>query len=133
MLHRDFYSYAEFRDAIGSDDEAIRQALLRGELTAFLELKDEKARYVNWMTMSDAPSTGSSPYASWLSYSLPAEDGTWGGFFTYTLAGWFAVEADSLREAARKGGFCSSPHLLPPKECAATAGIRHAQLPLGLA
>lgn len=112
MIERDFYTYHEVVTRFGLDPEAIRQSILRGSLLAYLELRSESARYVNWLGCSDAPPSATGRFCKWSRTKRTADDKT-SGFDEYVLSGWFRITPNSLSEAALRGYFTESPEVWP--------------------
>lgn len=100
-LRKDFYDFASFCEAIGADGEAVRQALARGDIDAYLHPKDELAQ-LRFYSFGGGVGmeSGRNQHASWR-FTERSES----QFFHYRLTGWFRVDPESLRDAALKGGW----------------------------
>lgn len=125
MLQRDFCSFGEICHEVGGE-EAIRQALLRGALPAYLELRALRARYEvtngKYPAHRRFPRSGSNLDCSWKNIGPPkAKEGEYIhmqyiNLDEYTLDGWFRLSQASLQHVARHNSFNAFPRVMPPAE-----------------
>lgn len=112
MFKQNFFSFEQVRDALGTTDEWLRQALVSGALPAYLELKQDSAVFVSASDRSEKTlENGTGPNCSWVRNLFLSESPI------YALSGWFRVDPEFLSQSARFGNFRDSAKVIAPTGC----------------
>ena len=120
MFKRSFYSFEQFLEATGLDQEDVRQALIARRLRAFVELKDQRARSIP-APCPYLPTNLSEQYASIRLLKKSQSDDTNEAdaknaqFDFYALSGWWEVDSDALERGARVGEYFDLVVIFPER------------------
>lgn len=106
LMNREFFRHKEVCNRIG-DAEAVRQTIIAGKLTAYVELND--CSCTKRSHSDDFPADGENTFADWYEIRFTDEprrkvnEGPLSGWFEteYMLTGWFRVEASYAAKMAR--------------------------------
>ncbi|KGM55988.1 hypothetical protein N800_10185 [Lysobacter daejeonensis GH1-9] len=115
MIQKKFFTWFDFCKELGVDGEAVRQAVARGELPAYLHLRGTTAQLQLLSFQGGVePASGHGEVSMWHRTEKPFPGA--GGSY-YKLTGWFQVDPYTLRQAGLVGEFRSTPTVLPAPEC----------------
>lgn len=120
-VEREFYSLLEVVQLAQIDQETFRQALMRGDFPAYIELHKIRASFDTSTEL--VPQGGTNRLCTWRRmYKHPENDGWIVPRWEYLLSGWFRLTQSSLRLAAGERRFSQYPLVEPPSESLAGEG-----------